>query len=352
VQQAVDNVVAILPALFFLCAAVPLADLLGELGFFDALTARIVRRFDPLPVWTLWVLATVTVAVLNLDAAIVLLTPLFIRLARQAERDVLSLALIPLLLACLASSFLPVSNLTTLIVVARFDLSAADVLVHLAPAGLLACVVGWLVYRRRYDRVLHLHRTDAASDRSALRIGWIIITGLLIGFVAGPLVHIDPWMTAFAADVVLAIIVRRLPWRSVPLLTALGVAACTATVAVVIPTDALTSALEADGPVALGGLVLAGTAAANVVDNLPALFIALDATSSMTHGQWAWLAGVNVGAVLLPWGALANLLWLRVYRAEGGRITLAGYVRSVFPIAVPATLAMAVALAASSPWWP
>ena len=74
-----------------------------------------------------------TVAVLNLDAAVVLLTPLYVRVARRTGLDPVALAFQPVLLACLASSFLPVSNLTNLIAAHQADLGTSDFLV--APRG-------------------------------------------------------------------------------------------------------------------------------------------------------------------------------------------------------------------------
>ena len=50
----------------------------------------------------------VVVALLNLDAAVVLLTPLAVRVARRAGLDPVAMAFQPALLACLASSALPV----------------------------------------------------------------------------------------------------------------------------------------------------------------------------------------------------------------------------------------------------
>src|SRR5690606_28699985 len=49
VERAIDNVQAMVPALLFLCAGVPLAALLDELGLFDALAVEIERRWDPVP---------------------------------------------------------------------------------------------------------------------------------------------------------------------------------------------------------------------------------------------------------------------------------------------------------------
>ena len=63
-----------------------------------------------------WIIAAAVVALLNLDAAVVLLTPLYIRTARNTGLDPVMLAFQPVLLAMLASSALPISNLTNLIV--------------------------------------------------------------------------------------------------------------------------------------------------------------------------------------------------------------------------------------------
>ena len=83
-HRAADDLLTMVPALAFLCAGVPLASLLDDLGLFDAVAVEIERRRDAVPVGALWVLAAATTAVLNLDTTVVLLTPLVIRLARRA----------------------------------------------------------------------------------------------------------------------------------------------------------------------------------------------------------------------------------------------------------------------------
>lgn len=302
-DRAIDNVTAMVPALLFLCAGVPLASLLDRLEFFEALAITIDRRFEHLPVAVLWWLAGARTVVLNLDTTVVLLTPLYVRLARRAGVDPLPLALIPLLLASFASSVLPVSNLTTLIAVERFDLPVSEVFVHLAPVSAVACIAGWLAYRRRHPTALPGGRSEPV-DRRAVIVGGSVVTGALIGFVAGPSAGVSPWMVAVAADLV-------------PI-------AATA---------------------ALGGITLLSTAAAGLVNNLPALLVALEGARSMSGGMWAWLAGVNTGAVVVPLGALANLLWWRLVREEGIELTVRGYLGMVAPIALPAVLRAAAAMA-------
>lgn len=322
----------------FLLTGVPLAALLDRVGFFDSAASVMLGagKHGGRSVLGLWVLAALTTAVLNLDTTVVLLTPLAVRLARQCAVDPLPLAAVPLLLASFASSVLPISNLTTLIAAQRFDLTAIDVLSHLALPSLAACIVGWLVYRHRYPTTLSVSGTQE-PDRRALAIGGTVVAALLVGFVLGPSAGIDAWVVALAADCVLMLMARWVPWREVPVLTALVVAAIAAVVALAVPADAMSGPLQQSTPAAVGLLAVAAGALANMVNNLPALLIGADAIEQMTWGMWGWLLGVNVAAVLLPIGALANLLWLRIMRAEGVRVQLRGYLRISLPIGVPAT---------------
>lgn len=233
---------------------------------------------------------------------------------------------------------LPVSNLTTLIVVQRFDLGALDVVAHLALPSVAASVVGWMVYRRRHPTHLAAH-VAGVPDRRALTIGGVVVGGLLLGFALGPTIGVGAWAVALAADVVLVVVVRVIPWRDFPVTTALLVAGIAAFVALVVPPDALRAPLRHSGPAAVGLLALAGGTLANLVNNLPALLVGLDAVHHMTWGMWAWLLGVNVAAVLLPIGALANLLWLRIMRAEGVAVGLRRYLGITLPVGVPAVAA-------------
>ncbi|MFN8024980.1 MAG: ArsB/NhaD family transporter [Acidimicrobiia bacterium] len=340
------------PALAFLLAGVPLASLLDRVGFFTAAATVVLGRgHHDRSVAGLWVLAAVTTAVLNLDTTVVLLTPLYLRIAREADVDPVPLVAVPLLLAGFASSALPISNLTTLIAAERFDLGALDVLTHLALPSLAAVVVGWSVYRRRHPTVIGVDVTEP-PDRRALALGGTVVAGLLVGFVIGPIIGVDAWVVALAADVLLVVMTRTVPWREVPVTTALLVGAIATAVALVVPEDALRSPLHHSGPGAVGVLALGGGALANAVNNLPALLVGADAVHHMTWGMWGWLLGVNVGAVLLPIGALANLLWLRIVRAEGLTVPLRRYVAITLPIGLPAAAAAVAVLVAERALWP
>ena len=215
-------------------------------------------------------------------------------------------------------------------------------LAHLGLPSLVAVTTGWWAYARRHPTRLGPSgpaATRRAGDRRALRLGGAIVAAVLVGFVVGPVVGVQPWMTALAADIVLVVVTRHVPWRDLPVLTAAGVAAIGAVVALVVPADALRDLLHRSAPAALAGVAGLATVAANAVNNLPAVLVGSRAVHHTTWGLWAWLLGVNAGAVLLPLGALANLLWLRIVRTEGIAIGPRTYARAVVPIAFPALVA-------------
>jgi len=94
--------------------------------------------------------------------------------------------------------------------------------------------------------------------------------------------------------------------------------------------------------------LLLGGLAANAVNNLPALLVALDGVDQMTWGMWGWLAGVNTAAALLPIGALANLLWWRIARDEGVGVSWRRYLATTAPVVLPAVAAAALVLVAEA----
>jgi arsenical pump membrane protein len=348
VSRVPDQLASLWPALAFLLAGVPLAALLDRLGLFDAVAVWLGNRSGDrgMPVGALWVLAAATTVALNLDTTVVLLTPLYLRLAkRAATEDPLALAVVPLLLAGFASSVLPVSNLTNLIVADRVHAGVVAFVTHTALPSVAATATGWWAYRRRFPTRLGAVE-PAVPDRFALAVGGSVVAGVLVGFVAGPEVGVAPWAVAAAADVVLVGVTRSVPWRTLPVATAVAVAGLGAVVAVVGPASALRATLVHAGPVAVVGIAAAGATLANLVNNLPALLAALDGVHRSSWGLWAWLVGVNVGAVLLPVGALANLLWLRLLRRSGVAVGLRRYVAVVAPIAVPAMAAAVLTLVA------
>jgi arsenical pump membrane protein len=329
----------------FLLAAVPLAVLLDRLGFFAAASRRLTRGRRA--VGGLWILAAGVTTVLNLDASVVLLTPLYVRFARSNHLDALTLAFQPLILSGLASSALPVSNLTNLIAASATGASSLAFLGHLGLPSLVATGVGWLCYRR-----LPAHADGAAAsrsdgpedddaavtdDRRPLLVGGAVVLLVLIGFVAARSLGLDEWEVALAADLVLVAVVRGVPWRSLPIDTAL-VAGALAVVAAAVATHLAVGDLF--GRSDLAGLAqTAGVSAllANLVNNLPALIVTLPTIGPHpTASLWAVLIGVNMGPVLLATGTLASLLWLATLRRLDVEVSAFDVTRVGIRVGLPA----------------
>lgn len=325
--------------LLFLVFAVPLAVLLDRIGVFAALAAA-VDGGRHLVAW-LWVLAVAVTVVFNLDAAVVLLTPLYIRIARRHGLSAEMLAFQPALLACLASSPLPVSNLTNLIVAERFDLGVGQFVRHLALPTMAACVVGWFGFRATF----HLHPVgdgvDEPVDARALRRGLPVVAFVLAGFTLGDVLGVPAWVVAAAATVWAMALVRDVPWRTVPYEAMLVAAGMAVLVAGAVPHLGLGSLLRGDG--AAGGLraLAFGVVGSDVANNLPAV---LAGSSALHHASQVWplLVGVNMGPVLVLSGALSGLLWRDTAASLGVEVSARRYSAVGVRVGLPALVAASV----------
>ena len=345
-------------AVGFLLSAVPLAVMLDRLGFFSAMASRVAGNgASP---GRLWALAALVTTLLNLDTAVVLLTPLYVQVARRQGREALSLAVQPVLLACLASSALPVSNLTNLIVFSWSRPTTWSFISHLALPSVVATATGWLCYRAMVVVPHRNMQSKAVPERRTvprrdLWTGGAVVATVAIGFTVVPLAGLGPWLVALCGDAFLACYLlltagRRpgappgiVPWRSVPLGTAvtvlsLGVLATAA--AAHLP---LASLLRGNSVLSLVGETGTAALGANVFNNLPTLLVALPYLGHRASGQmWAVLLGVNMGPVLLATGSLASLLWLSTLSRLGVPARPRDFTRFGARVGLPAAAAAVV----------
>lgn len=322
--------------LAFVVFAVPLAALLDQVGVFEEL-ARIAAR-TPRVVGMCWIIAAAVVALLNLDAAVVLLTPLYIRTARNVGLDPVMLAFQPVLLAMLASSVLPISNLTNLIVASHFSLTSSDFVAHLFLPSLVASTVGWLAYRRVFPERQQIVVPRGPVDRHALAVGGSAIGGFLLLLVGGERVGVPAWVAAFVIVVVLVAATRSVPWRRIPAGTVvLGAALAVVAAGVAESFPGLLSSAGSGGLRGFG----TGLVAANALNNLPAALVAIHHVAHVSR-VWPLLLGLNLGPILVITGSLASLLWQASARAAGVRVGPASYSRVGLLVGLPAMAAVMV----------
>jgi arsenical pump membrane protein len=324
--------------LAFVAFAVPLAILLDHVGVFEELALLAART--PRLVGTCWIIAAAVVALLNLDAAVVLLTPLYARTARLVGLDPVMLVFQPVLLAMLASTVLPVSNLTNLIVASHFSLTTSDFLAHGLLPSLLASTVGWFAYRLIFPARPTVVVGRAAVDRRALTIGGSAIACFLVLLVGGERVGLPAWAAACVVVLALAAVTRTIPWRRIPFDTVV-LAGALAVVAGGVAAE-LPRVLSSAGDGGVRGFGT-GVIAANAFNNLPAALLCIRHVSNVSH-VWPLLLGLNLGPLLVITGSLASLLWQASARAAGVRIGPAAYSRVGALVGVPAIAAVAVLL--------
>jgi arsenical pump membrane protein len=334
--EARESVRPLAAPLAFVVFAVPLAALLDGVGVFEEL-ARLAAR-TPRVVGTCWIIAACVVAFLNLDAAVVLLTPLYIRTAHNVGLDPMMLAFQPVLLAMLASSVLPISNLTNLIVASHFSLTSSDFLAHLLLPSVVATAVGWFAYRFVYPGRPTVVAGRLPVDRRALSIGGSAIGGFLMLLVGGERVGLPAWVAAFVVVAALVVTTRSVPWRRVPVGTVL-LAAALAVVAGGVAAE-LPHLLSSAGDGGVRGFGT-GVIAANGLNNLPAALLSVRRVVHVSR-VWPLLLGLNLGPMLVITGSLASLLWQASARAAGVRVGPGSYSRVGFLVGVPAMAAVAV----------
>jgi arsenical pump membrane protein len=356
-QRALTEIERLGPVAGFLAAVLVLAQLCQDEGLFRAIGGWLGHRASPPRklLTRVFVIASVTTAVLSLDATVVLLTPVVFatvaRLNARAKPHVYAATH----LANTASLLLPVSNLTNLLAFADSGLSfprfAALMLVPwLAAIGVEYLVIRWFF---RTDLNVTPPPAPAAEPAGVPLFILIVLAATLAGFAATSLAGIDPaWAAAAGATVlgVRALATRRTSLASIAASAGVPFLAFVLALGVVVAAvtgNGLAGALQrvmpgnASLPALLAAAALAA-ALANVINNLPAVLVLLPIAAATGPGLvLAVLIGVNIGPNLTYAGSLATLLWRRVLREHDAEPNLGEFTRLGL-LTVPAAIVVAV----------
>ena len=364
------------PVIGFLAAVLVIAQLCNDEGLFRACGAWMARGSGGRPrrlLVQVFVVAALTTAVLSLDATVVLLTPVvFVTAARLRIRSR------PHIYACThlansASLLLPVSNLTNLLAFSASGLSfgrfaALMALPWLAAVGTEYAVLS--VFFRADLNAGGLPETEstraggtgasrtgtdeAGTDETRLpRFTVAVVALTLAGFAVASAAGVNPAWVALAGAAVLA--VRALAQRRTSV-TGLCRAADVPFLAFVLGLGIVVRAVVDNGlsgalhPLLPGGTSLPAllavaalsAAAANVINNLPAVLVLIPLAAPSGAGAiLAVLLGVNIGPNLTYTGSLATLLWRRILHQHGSAPSLREFTLLGL-LTVPAGLALAV----------
>ena len=323
-HDALDEMRELGPTVGFLAAVLVLAHLAGSHGVFryaGAVAARISRGSPKRLLLAVFAAASLTTAVLSLDATVVLLTPVIFATAARTGARPRPHAYASAHLANSASLLLPISNLTNLLAFAASGLTFLGFAAMMALPWLAVIAVEYVVFRWFFRTDLN-HSAVRAEEQPIPRPPRYALTVLaltLAGFAAAEPLGVSPVWFAVAGAVALAVPLR----PSVrTLIQEANPAFCAFVVALGIVVFAvrehglgrLVDALVPGDDGLLGLLAVATLAAvlANVLNNLPATLVLLPAVHHAPGMILAVLIGVNVGPNLTYVGSLATLLWRQI----------------------------------------
>jgi len=306
-------------------------------GLFEWLGGLIARTpGGALRVFVVTMLAVAVVtATLNLDTAIVFMTPVALQAARSSEGDQDAFLYGTILMTNSASLLLYGSNLTNLLVFSSRSVAGTTFASHMLLPWVCAvvitiAVVGLWRWRSLRDGVVVRSRAE-----SPLRFGIGALAVLLS--VAAMLALRDPALPVLVIGVVAAanevLVRRKMRVREVLVVASPYLLGPLFALAVLVGwlgrswhrvghLVAHTSSLATS-------LVGAGTSL--LINNLPAA--SLFSGQSIAH-PYALLLGLNLGPNIFVTGSLSSMLWFRLARSEGARPSLRTFVTIGPPVAL------------------
>jgi arsenical pump membrane protein len=276
-------------------------------------------------------------AVLNLDTAVVFLTPVLLHAARRRGLDDEPFLYGAVFMANSASLLLPGSNLTNLIVLAHEHVAGHRFAARMLPGWIAAVVtttaIVLLVYRRRLARDPR-PRAEPVSFRFGLGAVGIGVAALLV------LVLQRPAIPVLASALALSVLARS---KARTAFAAANPVLLTGFFALAVALGTLAREVEPilDLTEKLGRWATAGVGAgtALLVDNLPAAVV-LSAHAPL-HPR-ALLVGLDLGPNLAVTGSLSAVLWWQVARRHGARPSARRYTLLGL-LLVPTSMALALA---------
>jgi len=294
------------------------------------------------------VLVTGVTAVLNLDTAVVFLTPVLVLAARARGVDEQPFLYASVYVANASSLYLPGSNLTNLLVLARDPLPgttfAAQLLAPAVTATVVTSVGVWLLFRRRLrGPAARATPTAGARLHDARGAGLPAVVAAAVLMLA--LTH--PALPVLAVGVV-AIVVQCVRGRIDPrgALRALGPGVLMLLFAASVVLGVVARAWDGPAHLLAGAgrweTAAIGALSSIALNNLPATVLL--SAQTLEHPR-ALLIGLNLGPNIAVTGSLSAYLWYRAARQVQAQPSIIAFSRRGI---VLAPIAIAAAVLASS----
>jgi len=296
--------------------------LVGRVAFADGLfdnAAALSQRVGgggPVVYLVLLGLVAVVTAVLNLDTAVVFLTPVLVLAGRRRNLPEEPFLYGPLFVANAASLFLPGSNLTNLLVLAQDHVPGAVYALRMLPAAIAATLVTLAVLTVWFRHAL---ATPARTDRvSGGHAGWVGV-GATSGAAALVLMVRSPALPVVCLGVA-AVGLTAARGRTAPtaVIQALDLPVLAGLFGLAVGLGTLAGAWSGPGRLMQSAnaweTAVIGAGVAVMVNNLPAAVLL--SGHAPAHPR-ALLIGLDLGPNLAVTGSLSALLWYNAAKSVG-----------------------------------
>jgi arsenical pump membrane protein len=329
----------------------------GRLGLMDRLAALVVPRAGGSATrlfGLVFVLSASTAAVLNNDAAILLLTPVVVLLVRGLYPDRPGLLLPFAFAVFMAAGVAPfvTSNPMNTVVAGVADIDFNEYAGKMVPVAFAGWVVTYAVLRLVFARELREApgvppavpaRRWERPQKQALALVLVVLAAYPVLALAGIEVF---YVAAAGAVVALALSARHragapaevlrtnVAWEILVFLLGMFLLAEALRNAGVV--DRLADLYEDGGQGAIGVASAVGSALINNHSMALTNLLAVEALPSASDADYLFaLVGGDLGPRLLPIGSLAGLLWIAVLHGLGVEVTLRRFVAVGLAVTVP-----------------
>ncbi|MDO5767903.1 MAG: arsenic transporter [Psychrobacter sp.] len=366
-------------ATFAFIAIIVISLLLDEAGFFRWIALHVTHASagsgKRLFAFIILLGALVSAFFAN-DGTALILTPIVIAILvtlRFSPATTLAFIMAAGFIADTASVALVVSNLVNIVSADFFDISFNRYAQVMVPVNLVSVlsslVILFLFYRRdipaRYDTALIESPKSAITDNATFKMGWVVLTALLIGFFVLEPLGVPISLIAGIGALVLVItafwqrkielkpVLKGAPWQVV--VFSLGmylVVYGLKNQGLTVYLAAILTDLSAQGlwAATIGtGVLSAGLS--SVMNNMPTVLIqALAIDQAVTSPEtleamvFANVIGCDLGPKITPIGSLATLLWLHVLASKNIQITWGYYFKVGIILTIPVLLTTLSAL--------
>lgn len=353
----------------FICIIV-ISLLLDEAGFFEWTALHVTRwgRGDGRRLFALIIVLGAAISGLFAnDGAALILTPIVISILVTlgfGAASTLAFVMAAGFVADSASLPLVVSNLVNIVSADFFEISFSEYASKMFWVNMVAVAASLAVLRiyfrksipESYDVSRLPHPDQVIRDMVTFKMGWVILTLLLIGFFATGDLGVPVSAVAAACTLILALVawqqkkirvisvLKEAPWEIV--VFSLGMYLVVYGLRNQGMTEYIAELLNASAAGGMWGAVF-GTGFLTALlslamNNLPAVLIgALSIDASGASGAvrdamiYANVIGSDIGPKITPIGSLSTLLWLHVLERKGIKISWGYYFKVGFVITVP-----------------